>query len=495
MNKIAFNKYAGLVLVFGLAALVQAATASSGVDVQSFSSSGSTPQGVENTSIRIGNASTSQAIDLRQYKIRYWFSDSEAISNINANVWWYSLGSSGDVSVSFGGDSAQRYAEISFANGVIAASSYAEVQFGINNNDYKSLCNDSNYSKSSSTGFTENLKITVYRHDTLVWGTQPLASSIDTSTTSTTDTSSSSTQTGSTTGSVTDASLYDSLTENIQQYAVWGIQSVNISDRVQVNGKVGSGKFVEIGADGKIYGNVNSSDSVFLRSRAHVTGNIQVPQAPVEQTNIVVDGNVNAVAFPKLAFAGEDSILAVANGTNAYNVGPRTQAVLNPGTYSTITIGAGAIVTINPGVIRATSVYVNPDAVLIIPSGLAATSFVATQSITIGDRVTIEFTNNPNPVSLSFLSAKDIAIGNDWNPHRLLDRSDGIVLRFTGIKTGTGTAMHGQRLHADIFRHFSNTAFASFIPRSRTARSRRKSPEFRPPVTTRMSRIPASTSV
>ncbi|MNZ14672.1 hypothetical protein D3C78_316010 [compost metagenome] len=50
-----------------------------------------------------------------------------------------------------------------------------------------------------------------------------------------------------------------------------------------------------------------------------------------------------------------------------------------------------------------------------------------------------------------FLWRIDIAIGEDRNGHRLLDRRDGVVLGFAGVQVGAGPAVDGQGLDTGLF--------------------------------------------
>lgn len=45
----------------------------------------------------------------------------------------------------------------------------------------------------------------------------------------------------------------------------------------------------------------------------------------------------------------------------------------------------------------------------------------------------------------------DVAVGENRDRHRLLDRGDGVVLGFTGVQVGACAAMHRQRLDTGLF--------------------------------------------
>ena len=387
--------------------------------VQAYAQNSTTPPPMENISLRIINQG-SDSIALASWRVRYWFNDSEALSNIKSNDWWYSLGSTSAINQRFGGDSAQRYVDITFLSGVLAPGAYAEVQFGLNNSDWKVLNNSLAYSSSSTSGFADNGNVALYHGDTLIWGkpysdTSSSGSSTDTSSSSSGGSSSGTGGSGSSGNNGSNNVLLNPISnelENAQYYAVWGVQSVRLSDRTRVMGKVGAGHSIDIGANAIVMGDAASADSLSVRSYGKVTGVVRAPTVPQLQEGASIQGGSILQTFPALTFE-DDSVTAASTGTSDFWVDPRTSATLNPGNYSSITIGAGAIVTVNPGAIHASSVYVNPDAVLIFSTGALPTSVVSSGSITIGDRVTMMFNAEANPVALSFLAAQDVTLGND----------------------------------------------------------------------------------
>jgi parallel beta-helix repeat protein len=407
----------------------------SSVKVQAFAVNGTSPQATENVSFRVLNSSSTQSLSLSEYRLRYWFSDSEQISNIKYSIWWYSLGSNQAVSVNFGGDSAQRFADITWASGIISPNSLAEVQIGINNSDWKPISNTEAYSRASISGFADNNNIALYHGDILVWGTpynDTIAPPIQDTTELPPDTV---------------AGLPNPLANEIEQaqdYAIWGSGTVRISDRVKINGAVASNAPMEIGADAVIYGDIASSDQINLRSRANITGSVRSPFAPQKQDGVVIGGNSLVQQFPKLSLSEEDSIGLAISGASAININPQAVATIAPGNYTTINIGAGATVTLLPGVIRAYNININPDVKFIIPSGLANTSLISSGNISIGDRSKISFANDTNPIALAIMSTKDFIIGTDCILLGRIVSKNGNL--YCGSRTTIAGAIHGSNI-------------------------------------------------
>jgi len=159
-------------------------------------------------------------------------------------------------------------------------------------------------------------------------------------------------------------------------------------------------------------GDAVSANHISLRSYSNVRGTVRAPTIPQIQDGATVTGGMVCQKFPALIFE-DDSVLKIDTGSSTIWVNPRDSATIHPGHYSSITIGAGAIITIEPGAVYASDIYINPDAVLMYQTGAQPSSFVSSRNITIGDRVAMIFNADANPMAISFLATQNLTIGND----------------------------------------------------------------------------------
>jgi hypothetical protein len=143
-----------------------------------------TGDGTVQIKIQYGLKNTSSsAVALAGYSVRYWFTQDVATPSTPAACWYSYFGCGsltfGFVPVSPARTKANYYIETAFSasSGSIAANFTADIaaNFGFNETGWPtlSLANDHSYDAALTTG-AENPKMTIYYNGALVWGTEPL---------------------------------------------------------------------------------------------------------------------------------------------------------------------------------------------------------------------------------------------------------------------------------------------------------------------------------
>jgi len=146
--------------------------------------------------------------------------------------------------------------------------------------------------------------------------------------------------------------------------AVFGQRGVSIADGASVSGTIysGAGGQVVLGNDVTV-GNVFSLSPVLLRDRV-TTGLIQTNAGVTPGNNDHIGGILNTTptlsAFPQLA--------AVINGSQNIVVNPDASRTLAPGRYANVTVFSRGKLILSTGNYEFTSLDLEPQASLIVPS-------------------------------------------------------------------------------------------------------------------------------
>ncbi|MCO6707385.1 glycoside hydrolase family 6 protein [Streptomyces sp. CHA1] len=117
------------------------------------------------------------AVNLADVKLRYWFTP-DGSSAVNSTCDWAQLGC-GRVThtveqASGSAPGASHYVEVGFASGSLApGAATGEIQLRLNKADWSTFDESDDYSRSTSTGFTDHAKIGLYLGTALTWGTAP----------------------------------------------------------------------------------------------------------------------------------------------------------------------------------------------------------------------------------------------------------------------------------------------------------------------------------
>ncbi|MEU7266261.1 glycoside hydrolase family 6 protein [Streptomyces albidoflavus] len=117
------------------------------------------------------------AVNLADVKLRYWFTP-DGSSAVTSTCDWAQLGCGGVThtvkQASGSAPGASHYVEVGFASGSLApGAATGEIQLRLNKADWSTFDESDDYSRSTSTGFTDHAKIGLYLGAALTWGTAP----------------------------------------------------------------------------------------------------------------------------------------------------------------------------------------------------------------------------------------------------------------------------------------------------------------------------------
>jgi endoglucanase len=120
----------------------------------------------------------SASVALNTLKIRYWFTGDAGATTYSTWCDYAAVSCSTVtftvVTVSPSRSGADRYVEIGFTGGTLAAgANTGEIQTRFNKTDWSNFDETNDYSRGTATSFTDWNKVTLYQNGTLVWGVAP----------------------------------------------------------------------------------------------------------------------------------------------------------------------------------------------------------------------------------------------------------------------------------------------------------------------------------
>jgi hypothetical protein len=180
---------------------------------------------------------------------------------------------------------------------------------------------------------------------------------------------------------------------------------MDVSDRTQITGDVGSGGLFQLGSHATVTGNVRVNANAFLRDNATVVGNVTLAGVLQHQNIWSITGTLTqnaTVSIPTL------QTRAVAAGTGNPSIANNAVVTLNPGQFGNMTINAGAKVTLLAGTYNFASLNVQPDVTFTINS---ATNVNVAGALTWSDRVKVQSTL-AHPLTL-YTNATNVRFGTD----------------------------------------------------------------------------------
>jgi hypothetical protein len=172
----------------------------------------------------------------------------------------------------------------------------------------------------------------------------------------------------------------------LEDYTVFGSQSVYAKDQSTVTGNIGSNNYIEIGNDGKVYGNFVSRSSGLLKDRGLINGDVRVGSSTFNRQNqTVVTGTVSlSQSIPTITIPSLASV-----PVNSQNKDITINQTLSPGTYGDIHVFSNIQLTLSAGIYNAKSLILDADAKVLIASGTKA-EINLLNTFTVADRVQID---------------------------------------------------------------------------------------------------------
>lgn len=172
-------------------------------------------------------------------------------------------------------------------------------------------------------------------------------------------------------------------------------ETVTLSDYTKTLGGSIYGGVLELGADTKIYGDVEVGTSCFLRERATISGTLASSAKCTEQNSVSKGAEVI-----KSIFYTPVTVNAITVGTQNISVNLDAVETIAPNTYGSLYINARSKVTFSSGKYVFANVYTEPDAQLIFDVTDGPIEFSVRDGIRFADRnVSIITGGNPSEIS------------------------------------------------------------------------------------------------
>lgn len=183
--------------------------------------------------------------------------------------------------------------------------------------------------------------------------------------------------------------------------------TVDFRDNSMSLGDVFGGK-LELGADTKIYGNVDVSVKCFLRERANISGDLSYASPCTEQNNVhAKTKRVASLSKPSVA------IPDVAAGYSAISVGIDQSITLPPGNYGAFYANTRSKIYLSSGTYNFQNFYTEPDVKTSVNLASGPVSIGVSGNVRFGDRNKFSISGgNPSEIQWN-VSGKNVDMGTD----------------------------------------------------------------------------------
>lgn len=183
--------------------------------------------------------------------------------------------------------------------------------------------------------------------------------------------------------------------------------SIDISDNSMILGDVFGAKF-QLGADSKIYGNVDASSGCSLRAKSHITGNLRYGEPCNSETGATA-ASMKQIAlkkpsttFPTLTFG--DSLKPI-------NLSKSTALI--PGKYGIFTTKSKIKVTLTSGTYSFQNFKTEPNVQLIFDMESGPITINVANEVILGNKSNFKI-NGGNPSEIKwFIAGKSVKMGSD----------------------------------------------------------------------------------
>ena len=183
--------------------------------------------------------------------------------------------------------------------------------------------------------------------------------------------------------------------------------SIDISDNSMILGDI-FGTTFQLGADSKIYGNVDASSGCSLRAKSHITGNLRYGDPCNSETGATAASMKQialekpAITFPTLTFS--DSLKPV-------NLSKSTTLI--PGEYGNFTAKSKIKVTLSSGSYSFQNFKTEPNVQLIFDMESGPITINVANDVDLGNRTNFKI-NSGNPSEIKwFIAGKSVKMGTD----------------------------------------------------------------------------------
>jgi hypothetical protein len=384
-------------------AIVFAAVSSfgQGVEVYSRLSSGSLFSNEIGLHLRVFNNS-GMKLNLSKASLSYRFIDASSLDKFAYDVWWFSKGNTTDAKISFHEiDSNEKFFNLYFTDGEVESGSYAEIQLRIHKTDWSPFSMFGDYSLPlSGTEWAANPNI-AFSNAASEYPLLPPG--------------------GQGSGSAQSGFHLPDLLLDLGDYSVFGSNEVRFADRVsensgrvEIHGSVGSGNYAEIGADGKVVGNLYSRGVAFLRERAQLLGNLRVGENYTMQNSVLIGGEkLIGMPIPDFNLPVKKDLKA---GSADLFIGGNETRHLEPGAYRDLTAYANSVLHLKAGKYTFRNFRLEPEAKLKLDLSSGIVEINATETVTFSDRVSVSYQDGyANPLAFKVYQhgSQDLRLGTD----------------------------------------------------------------------------------
>ena len=168
------------------------------------------------------------------------------------------------------------------------------------------------------------------------------------------------------------------------------------------------GAKLQLGADSKIYGNVDASNECTLNERAYMEGNLQYGNPCMEQNNVVASSKKQASLVKPVVALPEFSA-----GVEPISVNLDESVILPPGNYGTFYANARSKVTLSSGSYTFQSFFTEPDAQFTFDMTSGPVSIAVAGNVRFGDRNRFAIVGgSPNEISWK-IAGTSVNLGTD----------------------------------------------------------------------------------
>lgn len=183
--------------------------------------------------------------------------------------------------------------------------------------------------------------------------------------------------------------------------------TIDISDNSMILGDVFGTRF-QLGADSKIYGNVDASNGCTLRAKSHITGNLRYGDPCNSETGATA-ASTKQVALEKPSVASPTIVF----GDSAKAINISKSETLPPGEYGTLNAKKRAKIKFSSGSYKFQSIHTDPNVQLSFDLTAGPITIDVASDVYFGNKCQFAI-NGGNPSEIIWnVAGKSIEIGTD----------------------------------------------------------------------------------